>query len=58
MFPVFALEGASHWSFASGTAPIAVRKKDLKPEISDSDAYKAFASQMVSFASMVISDMT
>jgi hypothetical protein len=38
------LDGASHWSFASGTPPSAVMKKDLKPEISEEDAHKAFAS--------------
>lgn len=54
MFPVYALEGASHWSFGSGEAPSAVKKRDLNPEISDSAAYTAFAEQMVSFAKMII----
>jgi len=31
-------------------------KKDLKPEISEEDAHKAFAAQMVSFTEMIISD--
>lgn len=43
MFPVYGLEGASHWSFASGTAPSAVAKRDLKPEVSDDTAHKDFA---------------
>jgi len=55
MFPVYGLDGASHWSFASGTAPSAVMKKDLKPEISDEKAHAAFAAQMVGFTEMIIS---
>jgi pimeloyl-ACP methyl ester carboxylesterase len=43
MFPVYGLDGATHWSFASGAAPSAVKKKDLKPEISDDVAHAAFA---------------
>ena len=56
MFPVYGLDGASHWSFASGKPPKAVMKKDLKPEISEDDAHKAFASQMVGFTEMIISE--
>jgi len=56
MFPVYGLDGASHWSFASGTPPGAVAKKDLKPEISEDDAHKAFAAQMVGFTEMIISE--
>lgn len=55
MFPVYALQGATHWSFASGTPPTAVKIRDLKPEISAEDAYKAFAAQMVAFTEMIIS---
>lgn len=44
MFPVFTLEGASHWSFATGVPPSAVKKRDLRPEISESDAHQNFAS--------------
>ena len=43
MFPVFALEGASHMSFMSGVPPGLVMKRDLRPEITESDAHKAFA---------------
>ena len=53
MFPVFALEGASHMSFMAGTPPGLVMKRDLRPEISESDAHKAFATQMVSFIGQV-----
>ena len=55
MFPVFALEGASHMSFMSGTPPGLVLKRDLRAEVSESDAHKAFAQQMVSFIGQVAS---
>lgn len=49
MFPVFALEGASHMSFMSGVPPGLVLKKDLRPEIKEADAHKAFATKITSF---------
>lgn len=53
MFPVFTLEGASHMSFMSGVPPEHVMKRDLRPEVTESEAQSAFASQMISFISQV-----
>lgn len=39
LFPVMALNGVSHMQFMSGTAPKAVKKRDLKPDISEDEAH-------------------
>jgi len=53
LFPVYALEGASHMSFMSGVPPGLVMKRDLRAEVSEADAHKTFAQQMVSFITEV-----
>lgn len=42
-FPVFAIKGASHMSFASGAPPRMVRLRDLRPEVNESVAHDAIA---------------
>mmetsp|Transcript_19877 Transcript_19877/g.14320 ORF Transcript_19877/g.14320 Transcript_19877/m.14320 type:complete len:211 (-) Transcript_19877:723-1355(-) len=54
MFPVVTVEGGSHMSFMSGVPPSAVLKSDLNPEISENDAHKFCAQQMVTFIGHIL----
>ena len=49
LFPVVALNGVSHMQFMSGEAPKAVKKRDLKPDISEETAHELVAESIVSF---------
>ena len=53
LFPVFALEGASHMSFMSGVPPGLVMKKDLRPEITEAVAHSTFSAEIVKFIDQV-----
>lgn len=46
-FPVMAFEGLSHMQFMSGAPPSAVKKRDLKPDITEDAAHKLVATSMV-----------
>jgi len=39
LFPVMALEGVSHAQFMSGVPPSAVKKRDLKPDVTEDKAH-------------------
>jgi len=54
LFPVVALEGVSHAQFMSGVPPSAVKNRDLKPDISETDAHKLVATSMVQFVDQII----
>lgn len=54
LFPVMALEGVSHMQFSSGKPPIAVKRRDLKPDVPEATAHKMCAENMVSFFSQII----
>lgn len=47
--PVIVMEGMNYGQFASGTLPPAVAGYDLKPEISQKDAYDAIANYTNAF---------
>lgn len=47
--PIAVVEGMNHMQFASGHKPILVRKRDLKAEISESQAHEKVASLVASF---------
>lgn len=49
LFPVVALEGVSHMQFSSGKPPIAVKRRDLKPDVSYETAHTWSAQSMVEF---------
>jgi hypothetical protein len=42
-----AFEGLSHMQFMSGAPPSAVKKRDLKPDITEDAAHKLVATSMV-----------
>lgn len=48
-FPVAIVEGMTHQQFASGPATGLVKQKDLKPEISDSEAHDAASTVIADF---------
>lgn len=54
LFPVVALEGVSHAQFMSGVPPSAVKNRDLKPDVSETDAHKMVATSMVQFVDQII----
>lgn len=49
LFPVVALDGVSHMQFMSGEPPKAVKKRDLKPDISEENAHQQVAATIVDF---------
>lgn len=48
-FPVVAIPGANHMSFASGTPPVNVAAVDLTPEISRAEGHAAIAAVVADF---------
>lgn len=54
LFPVIAFEGVSHAEFMSGTPPLLVKNKDLKPDVSESDAHVMVSKAMVEFFDQII----
>lgn len=42
-------EGVSHAQFMSGVPPSAVKKRDLKPDVTEDVAHKEVAGSIVSF---------
>lgn len=49
VYPVFALEGASHMSFMAGTPPGLVMKRDLRAEVPENEAHAIFGEQIALF---------
>lgn len=49
-----AFEGVSHAQFSSGSMPVAVRNKDLKPDVTESAAHKMVAGAMVSYFDQIL----
>jgi hypothetical protein len=54
LFPTIAFEGVSHAEFMSGTPPLLVKNKDLKPDVSESDAHLMVSKAMVEFLDQII----
>lgn len=54
LFPVVALNGVSHMQFMSGEAPKAVKKRDLKPDISEEAAHELVSNSIVSFIDQIV----
>ena len=54
MFPVVAVEGASHLSFMSGKPPHLLAKKDLRAQIPESEAHTLFAEAIAEFTQDVL----
>lgn len=48
-FPVLALEGVSHMSFMSGKPPGAVKKRDLRAQVTMEEGHNMIATHMFSF---------
>lgn len=55
-FPVIVIRGLSHIQFASGPPPELVKQRDLKPEISDTDAHEILANFISSFIAIHMGD--
>lgn len=55
-YPVVVNLGQSHWQFASGTPPPLVKERDLKPEISDTQARQEIAKSTTAFMLMRMGD--
>lgn len=54
-FPVVVIEGMNHWQWASGdNISTLVKKRDLKAEISESDAHQTAAKLMADFIAQVL----
>ena len=49
MFPISTLEGTSHMSYMTGKAPIAVKRKDLRPSVDEYNGHVMIAAEMVKF---------
>jgi hypothetical protein len=47
-------EGVSHAQFMTGTPPRAVKKRDLKPDVTEEKAHQETATAMVSFMDQII----
>jgi hypothetical protein len=60
MFPVIAIDKASHSSFLDRTMPLPshVKSNDLNPEIDQVDGYEKISNSMVAFMSGIIGDTT
>ena len=57
-FPVVVNLGQSHWQFASGTPPLLVKERDLKPEITDAQARAEIAKSTTAFMLTRMGDMS
>lgn len=55
-FPVMLLKGVSHLQFASGDPPSLVKARDLRPEMSDTDAHEVIATFISAFISVHMGD--
>ena len=55
-FPVIVVNGMSHFQFASGSPPLLVKLRDLKPEISYEDAHRKVATFTTAFVSLHTGD--
>lgn len=55
-FPVVALDGVSHMGYLSGEPPSAVKKRDLKSEVSPEQGYNMIASEITSFVDNLLND--
>ncbi len=53
-FPTVVVKGMSHFQFASGDPPEFIKDKDLKPEISYSDAHKSVGTTVALFLSAAL----
>lgn len=49
LFPVMAFEGVSHAQFTSGSIPVTVSRKDLTPDVTETQAHKLVANAMVEY---------
>jgi hypothetical protein len=58
MFPVIAIDKASHASFLDRTMPLPsfVSSKDLNPELEQAEGYEIISKSMISFMSGVLGD--
>jgi hypothetical protein len=55
-FPVVLISGMSHMQFASGTPPLLVKERDLKPEITESEAHNAIGNVIAMFIEATLGD--
>ena len=55
-FPVTVIEGLNHMQFASGDPPALVKYRDLRPEISYTEAHEAIATLISAFMSLHLGD--
>ena len=58
MFPIYAVEGTSHMSYMTGDPPKAVAKRDLKPDIEESEAHKIFGTEIGKFVDAILNEKT
>ncbi len=54
LFPVMALEGVSHAQFMSGVPPSAVKDRDLKPDVTETQAHFLTAQAMTQFIDQIV----